>query len=96
MGECSGTEYFFLPANPEFKMYAEKLALVYEPEAFILEDSIKREIQRICFLDTLLNKIVFDIKEPAPLTKDLDPKEYDMDLLPYYLPSGPNDTTLVF
>jgi hypothetical protein len=70
--------------------------MVFEPEAFILEDSIKREIQRICFLDTLLNKIVFDLKEPAPMTKDLDPKEYDMDLLPYYLPTGTNDTTLVF
>jgi hypothetical protein len=94
--KLSGTDYFFLPANPEFKMYAEKLAPVYEPEPFILEDSIKREIQRICFLDTLLNKIVYDIKEPAPQTSDLDPKDYNVDILPYYLPKSSSDTTLVF
>lgn len=53
-------------------------------------------MQRICFLDTLLNRIVYETKEPLPLTKDTDPAQYGMDLLPYYLPSGPTDTTLVF
>lgn len=70
----SGTDYTFLPNNPQFGNYPEKLAPLYEPEPYILEESIKREIQRICFLDTLLNKVVYDTKEPVAPTKDLDPR----------------------
>jgi len=68
---------------------------VYEPKAYILEEAIKKDIQIIIFMNTLLNKVVYDQQEPAP-TRTLSPKNYDVDLLPYYLPSSANDTTLIF
>lgn len=47
---------------------------MYEPKPFILEDAIKRDIQIICFMSSLMKKIVYDLYEnPAP-TKDIDPK----------------------
>ena len=46
-------------------------------------------------MNTLLNKIVYDQQEPA-LTRALNPKSYEVDLLPYYLPANKGDTTLIF
>lgn len=46
-------------------------------------------------MNTLLNKVVYDQQEPAP-TRTLSPKNYGVDILPYYLPSSTNDTTLIF
>jgi hypothetical protein len=46
-------------------------------------------------MNTLLNKIVYDQQEPPP-TRNLNPKNYQVDALPFYLPASQNDTTLVF
>ena len=46
-------------------------------------------------MNTLLNKVVYDQQEPAP-TRTQNPKNYDVDLLPYYLPTSQTDTTLIF
>jgi hypothetical protein len=46
-------------------------------------------------MNTLLNKIVYDQQDP-PITKNIDPKIHGVDILPYYLPTSDNDTTLVF
>ena len=44
-----------------------------------------------------MNKIVYDVTlDPPPQSKDLDPKEYGVDVLPYYVPTSKADTTLVF
>lgn len=46
-------------------------------------------------MNTLLNKIVYDQQDP-PLSKAIDPKAHGVDLLPFYVPTSENDTTLVF
>jgi len=46
-------------------------------------------------MNTLLNKIVYD-QQDQPITKSIDPKSHGVDILPYYLPTSENDTTLVF
>lgn len=85
-----------LPGNPEFiEPDNEESYPVYEPKAYILEEAIKKDIQIIIFMNTLLNKIVYDQQDPAP-TKNLNPKNFDIDILPYYIPSSNTDTTLVF
>jgi hypothetical protein len=33
---------------------------MFEPKQFILEEAIKRDIQIICFLNSLMNKVVYD------------------------------------
>jgi hypothetical protein len=69
---------------------------MYEPKPYILEESIKRDIEIICMITSLLKKIAYDPYEsPAP-TKDINPKTYGVDVMPYYLPQGDSDTTLVF
>ena len=42
-----------------------------------------------------MNKIVYDLVDP-PLSKDLNPKDYAVDVLPWYVPSSEDDKTLVF
>jgi hypothetical protein len=46
-------------------------------------------------MNTLLNKIVYD-QQDAPLSKAIDPKTHGVDMLPFYVPTSENDTTLVF
>ena len=47
-------------------------------------------------MSSLMKKIVYDLNDnPAP-TKDMNPKEYGVDVMPYYLPQSETDTTLVF
>lgn len=42
-----------------------------------------------------MNKIVYDLLDP-PLSKDLNPKDYGVDVLPWYVPNSEEDKTLVF
>ena len=46
-------------------------------------------------MNTLLNKVVYDQQEPPP-SRTLTPKTYGVDVLPYYIPTSANDTTLIF
>ena len=59
---------------------------LYVPDEEILENSLRREIEKFCFADTLLNRIVYDSVDPSPFTKEADPKSYGIDVMPYYLP----------
>jgi hypothetical protein len=47
-------------------------------------------------MSSLIKKIVYDLNENPALTKDLNPKNYNIDIMPYYLPQSETDTTLVF
>lgn len=42
-----------------------------------------------------MNKIVYDLLDP-PLSKDLNPKDHGVDVLPFYVPQNEDDKTLVF
>lgn len=69
---------------------------MYQPKQFILEEAIKRDIQIICMMSSLMKKIIYDLYDnPAP-TKDTNPKQFGVDVMPYYLPQSETDTTLVF
>jgi hypothetical protein len=35
-----------------------------------------------------MNRIVYDMMEPSPYIKDINPKDYDIDVLPYYIPNS--------
>lgn len=42
-----------------------------------------------------MNKVVYDLQD-QPLSRDLNPKDYGVDVLPFYVPNSPDDKTLVF
>lgn len=81
-----GTEFQLLPQNPHFITKSQMFEPLYVPDEEILENSLRREIEKFCFADTLLNRIVYDSVDPSPFTKDVDPKSYGLDVMPYYLP----------
>lgn len=62
-----------LPRNPEFLCNSEAFEPMYIPKASILEEALRREIERICFADTLINRVVYDCIDPSLYTKDIDP-----------------------
>jgi hypothetical protein len=55
-----GTEFVLLPNSPNFINHSEPFEPMYIPKQTILEESLRREIERICFADTLINRVVFD------------------------------------
>jgi hypothetical protein len=57
---------------------------------------LRREVESIVFAETFINQIVYDSKEPSPYTKEIDPANHSVDVLPYYLPKNKEDTVLVF
>jgi len=57
---CRGTDFMLLPRSPEFIVSSEPFEPMYIPKQTILEESLRREIERICFADTLINRVVFD------------------------------------
>ena len=61
---------------------------MYIPKQTILEESLRREIERICFADTLINRVVYDCLDPSLYTKDIDPQSLGMDQLPFYIPQS--------
>lgn len=83
---------------------------MYIPKQEVLENALTREIERFCFADSLLNKLVYDCVEANELTKvfpfidlfflliikDQNLAELGLDISPYYVPSSKKDTTLVF
>lgn len=42
---------------------------MYIPKQTILEESLRREVERICFADTLINRVVYDSVDPSLYTK---------------------------
>jgi len=42
---------------------------LYAPTQNILEDSLKREIERICFAEQLLNRVIYDSIDENPFLK---------------------------
>ncbi|KAL4508114.1 hypothetical protein ABPG72_021487 [Tetrahymena utriculariae] len=95
-GIKTGTEFILLPRSPEFIATSEPFEPMYIPKQTILEESLRREIERICFADTLINRVVYDCVDQSLYTKDLEPSKYGMDVLPFYIPQSQDDITLVF
>ena len=50
-------------------MNSEPFEPMYIPKQNILEESLRREIERICFADTLINRVVYDCSDPSPFIK---------------------------
>jgi len=92
----TGLDFNLLPQNPQFIKTVDHLEPVYIPKQNILEESLKREAEKICFRETQINRVVYDCADPSIYTKNLNSKDYGMDVLPYYIPTSKEDTTLVF
>lgn len=92
----TGTDFTLLPRNPEFLLLSEPIEPLYIPKPTILEQALRREIQRMCFADSLINRVVFDCSDPSPHTKDIDPSTLGMDVMPFYIPQSTEDITLIF
>jgi cytosolic carboxypeptidase protein 2/3 len=58
---------------------------LYVPEDEILEQSLRREIEKFCFSDQQLNRLVYDSVDPSPFH---DNKTFEgiTDMVPFYIP----------
>lgn len=58
-----------LPRNPEFSTEGDPYEPLYVPKQDVLENSLRREIEKFCFADSLMNRIVYDCMDPSGYTK---------------------------
>jgi hypothetical protein len=67
---------------------------LYPPQEFILEESLRREAERVAHQESLLNRVVFDAIDPSPY----NPTNAcaDGDVPQFYSPMGADDITLLF
>jgi len=66
---------------------------MYPPQEFILEESLRREADRIAYQENLMNRVVYDSIDPSPYQQGEPPEG---ELTPFYVLQGADDNTLLF
>ena len=66
---------------------------MYQPQEFILEESLRKEADRIAYQENLMNRVVYDSIDASPYQQGEPP---DGDIVPFYVPQGSDDNTLLF
>jgi len=84
--------------NPPFHL-KDSTAMIdfeplYPPQEFILEDSLRREAERVAHQESSMNRVVYDCQDPSPYTQGMEPPEGEF--LPFYSPTSKDDYTLIF
>ena len=64
-----GTEFVLLPKNPDFEHFSDQFEPMYIPKQEVLEKALAKEIERFCFADSLMNRIVYDCVDQSFYTK---------------------------
>ena len=72
---------------------------LYPPQEFILEESLRREAERVAHQENLMNRVVYDCIDPSPYqgcSPLSDQQVLDGEFPQFYTPQTPDDYTLVF
>ena len=67
---------------------------LYPPQEFILEDSLRREAERVAHQEAAMDRVVYDCQDASPYNQGIEPPEGEF--LPFYTPTSSNDYTLIF
>jgi hypothetical protein len=57
---------------------------LYPPQEFILEESLRREAERVAHQESLMNRVVFDSIDVSPYSGEVTPPEGEV--APFYVP----------
>jgi hypothetical protein len=83
-----------LMKNPPFHLKESfDFEPLYPPQEFILEETLKREADRIAYQENLMNRVVYDSIDPSHYYEGDPPSG---DISPFYVPKSPEDKTLIF
>jgi hypothetical protein len=64
----TGTNVVLLKNPPVFIKDAGEFEPLYPPQEFILEESLRREAERVAHQELLMNRVVYDSIDPSPYT----------------------------
>ena len=56
---------------------------LYPPQEFILEESLRKEADRIAYQENLMNRVVYDSIDPSPYQQGEAPEG---EITPFYVP----------
>lgn len=92
-----GTTFVLMKNPPCHINNAGEFEPLYPPQEFILEESLRREAERIVHQENLLNRVVFDAIDPSPYT-GVAPADINEtgEVSPFYIPTSAEDNTLLF
>lgn len=91
----TGTSIPMLSFTPEFIEEVEEYEAITVPSEDILEESLRRECEKILNQDTLMNRLIYDSIDPSPFSQG-ENAPTTPDLPPFYPTPSPDDLTLVF
>ena len=92
----TGLDIKLLPNNPVFIDSKELLEPLYVPKQDILEKGLTREIERMYYPDSFLNRLIYDSVEQSYFHEKFNVSGIKLDVLPYYIPKNTEDITLIF
>ena len=89
----TGTTVKHMKEPPYHLKHSFDFEPLYPPQEFILEQTLRREADRIAYQENLMNRVVYDSIDPSPYLQGEPPED---EIVPFYVPQGPEDRTLQF
>lgn len=62
----TGTNMTLMKSPPEFIHHVGDFEPLYPPQEFILEESLRREAERVAHQESLMNRVIYDSIDPSP------------------------------
>lgn len=92
----TGTNNVLMKNPPDFIQPAGDFEPLYPPQEFILEESLRREAERVAHQESVMNRVIFDSIDPSPFSTAQKAQPVEGEVSPFYIPTGPEDVTLMF
>ena len=92
----TGTNVNLMKNPPEFIYHVGDFEPLYPPQEFILEESLRREAERVAHQESLMNRVIYDSIDSSPYVGAQKVQPPEGEVPPFYIPTGPEDVTLLF
>ena len=90
----TGTVHTLMRNPPVHIKDAGDFEPLYPPQEFILEESLRREAERVAHQESLMNRVVYDAIDPSPYNPSNACLEGEVPQ--FYIPIGADDMALLF
>lgn len=82
---------------PTFIRHVGDYEPLYPPQEYILEESLRREAERVAHQEALMNRVIFDSIDQSPYTSSSPTQQpVEGEINPFYILQSPEDKTLLF
>lgn len=93
----TGTNVVLMKNPPNFIQHLGDYEPLYPPQEYILEESLRREAERVAHQEDLMNRVIFDSIDASPYTNSHSTSApVEGEVSQFYIPKSEDDKTLLF